>query len=186
MPEFPSKLLDHSNPYAPFLPLLSYSSNPEEPIPLLTSSVLSSLIMGAQTKQQNSIQKTYEALPKLYKYLSGLTKSQDSGLQDIAVQEYSAVLRTKTARQLFWKQRKETVDPLTDILRAAAGASKDGDSTLYSSATSIRGDGGIAGGIGIQLLYHVLLVVWQLSYEGESIGKQLAEYAYILLEPSNS
>ena len=175
MPEFSSKLLDHSDPYKPFLPLLTYSSNPEEPIPLLTSSVLSNLIMTAQTKQSNSTSKTKEALPKLYKYLSGLTKSQDSGLQDIAVQEYSAVLRTKESRQLFWKQREETVSPLVAILQAAAGASKDTDSTLYSGATSIRGEGGISGGIGIQLLYHVLLVVWQLSYEAESIGIQLQE-----------
>ena len=175
MPDFASKLLDHSNPYTPFLPLLSYSSNPEEPIPLLTSSVLSSLIMTAQSKQMNATSQTNEALPRLYKYLSGLTKSQDSGLQGIAVQEYSSVLRTKQSRQLFWQQREKTVTPLLDILQAAAGANKDTDSTLYSNATSIRGEGGVSGGIGIQLLYHVLLVLWQLSYEGESIGKELEE-----------
>ena len=66
--------------------------------------------------------------------------------------------------------------PLFDILRAAAGAGKNGDSTLWSGGTSIRsGEGGIAGGVGIQLLYHILLVVWQLSFEAESIGEELEE-----------
>lgn len=119
-----------------------------------------------------------EALPQLYKYLSALAVSSDAGLQDIAVQEYSAVLRTKKARQLFWKQRKETLDPLFDILRAASGASKDQDSTLWSGGGSIRSvPEGLTGGVGLQLLYHVLLVVWQLSFEGELVGDGLQEYA---------
>ena len=90
----PTALLDHSDPYKPFLPFLTHSSNPEDPIPLLTSSILTSLISQAQTIFPKSTPKTDEALPKLYKYLSSLTKAQDSGLQDIAVQEYSALLRT--------------------------------------------------------------------------------------------
>lgn len=115
------------------------------------------------------------ALPKLYKYLSTLTKSQDNGLQDIAVQEYSALLRTKKARELFWDQREETVNPLLDILRAAAGSGKDSESTMFSGATSIRSatDAGLGGGVGIQLLYHILLTIWQLSFEGALIGQGL-------------
>jgi V-type H+-transporting ATPase subunit H len=110
----------------------------------------------------------------LYTYLSTLTKNQDSGLQDIGVQEYSALLKTKRSRQLFWQQRSETVDPLIDILRAAVGAGKDCDLTLWSGATSIRtADAGLGGGVGLQLLYHVLLVIWQLSFEGELIGEDL-------------
>jgi len=120
------------------------------------------------------------ALPKLYKYLSTLTKSQDNGLQDIAVQEYSALLRTKKARELFWDQREETVKPLLDILRAAVGSGKDGDSTMFSGATSIRSatDAGLGGGVGIQLLYHVLLTIWQLSFEGALIGQGLERYVH--------
>ena len=92
-------------------------------------------------------------MPKLYSYLSKLAKSQDSGLQDIGVQGYSTLLRTKRARELFWKQRKDTVTPLMDILHAAAGAVKDTDSTLWSGATSVRGaDAVISGGVGLQLL----------------------------------
>jgi V-type H+-transporting ATPase subunit H len=174
---FSSALLDHPNPYKPFVPLLTYSSNPEDPIPLLTSSVLSLLISTAQSKFSKSTPETDEALSKLYKYLSGLTKSQDNGLQDIAVQEYSAVLRTKRSRDLFWEHREDTVTPLLDILQAAAGAGKDSESTLWSGAPSVRSaaDSGVGGGVGIQLLYHVLLVLWQLSFEGTLVAQGLQE-----------
>lgn len=109
-----------------------------------------------------------------------MTKSQDPGLQDIAVQEYSTLLRTKKARELFWSQHAETVNPLIDILRLAAGAGKDSDSTMWSGGASIRTatEAGLSGGVGLQLLYHVLLVVWQLSFEGSLIGVELEEYKY--------
>lgn len=173
-------LLDHPDPYKPFLPLLSQSANLEDPIPLLTSSVLTGLISSALVTSNQSTSKVDEGLRKLYKYLSTLAKSQDSGLQDIAVQEYSALLRTKKSRELFWKQREETVNPLIDILRSAAGAGKDTDSTLWSGGASIRSatEAGLGGGVGLQLLYHVLLVIWQLSFEGPLVGQGLQEYAY--------
>lgn len=183
VPSLPAALLNHTDPYKPFLPLLTHSTNPEDPIPLLTSFVLANLISAAQSKYPKSTPKTDEALPRLYKYLSGLTKSHDSGLQDIAVQEYSSVLRTKKARELFWKQREETVGPLVDILRTAAGAGKDTDSTLWSGGASIRtaAEAGLGGGVGLQLLYHVLLAMWQLSFEGSLIGKGLEECAILFL-----
>ncbi len=136
------------------------------------------MISAAQFKSSKPPPRADEALSKLYKYLSSLTKSQDSGLQDIAVQEYSALLRTKKARELFWSQREETVYPLIEILRAAAGAGKDSDSTMWSGGTSIRNatEAGLNGGVGLQLLYHVLLTVWQLSFEGTLVGKGLEEY----------
>jgi V-type H+-transporting ATPase subunit H len=113
-------------------------------------------------------------------YLSTLAKSSDSGLQDIAVLEYSALLRTTKARQVFWSQRSDTVSPLIEILRNAAGVSSNGDtsSTLWSGAASIRSgtDGGLGGGVGLQLLYHVLLVIWQLSFEGSLVGEGLESY----------
>lgn len=114
---------------------------------------------------------------KLYSYLSTLTKLQDGGLQDIAVLEYSAMLRGKKSRELFWQQREETVAPLVDILRTAAGVSNgDSASTLWSGAGSIRSaEGSLGGGVGLQLLYHVLLVLWQLSFEGATIGEGLEE-----------
>jgi V-type H+-transporting ATPase subunit H len=122
--------------------------------------------------------KESSAMPKLFSYLSALTKSSDGGLQDIAVLEYSSLLRGKTSRSLFWVQRKETVGPLIDILRAAAGvANGDSASTLWSGAASLRSgpEGTLGGGVGLQLLYHVLLVLWQLSFEGADIGEGLEE-----------
>ena len=93
-------------------------------------------------------------------------------MQDIGVQQYSVLLRTKRAKELFWKQKSETVDPLMDILHTAAGAGKDTDSTLWSGTTSIRSsDTKFGGGVGLQLLYHVLMVIWQLSFEGKMVGE---------------
>ncbi|KAK7535902.1 vacuolar ATP synthase subunit H [Phyllosticta citribraziliensis] len=179
IPSFLAALTKHPRPFAPFLPLLKQSTNPEDPIPLLTSAVLSSLISEALVSSSKQSSQIEEALPQLYSYLSTLAKSSDAGLQDIAVQEYSAVLRTSKSRSLFWKQRKETLNPLVEILKAAAGNGKDTDSTLYggSSSASIRTNAevGLGGGVGLQLLYHVLLVLWQLSFEGKLVGDGLDE-----------
>ena len=157
------------------MPFLTHSTNPEDPIPLLASSVLTSILSTAQIQSPKSNSKTDEALTELYNYLSRLTTSQDSGLQDIAVQEYSSLLRSKKSREIFWAQREKTVNPLVDILRAAAGASRDSDSTLFNGGSSIRSatEAGLSGGVGLQLLYHVLLTIWQLSFEASLVGKGL-------------
>jgi len=113
------------------------------------------------------------AIPKLFSYLSTLTKFSDGGLQDIAVLEYSTLLRGNTSRELFWKQRKETVGPLINILKAAAGVSNGDSASILWSSSGIRGtEGSLGGGVGLQLLYHVLLVIWQLSFEGAIIGEE--------------
>lgn len=122
-----------------------------------------------------------DALPKLYTYISTLAKSSDPGLQDIAIQEYSALLRTAKSRKFFWEQRTETLGPLIETLRSTTGSSGDGDSTLISGG-SIRTttDVAIAGNVGLQLLYHVLLVIWQLSFEGKLVGRGLDECVYLI------
>lgn len=129
---------------------------------------------------------TDKALPKLLSYLSTLTQSPDGGLQDIAVLEYSALLRGKKSRQLFWEQRSETVGPLIRILRSAAGVGSNeySSSTLWSGAANIRSgmEGSLNGGVGLQLLYHVLLVIWQLSFEGATIGDGLEKYIVLKLK----
>ena len=156
------------------LPLLTQSNDTDGAIPLLTSTVLASMISGAPVLSD----KESHAMLRLFSYLSTLTKSSDGGLQDIAVLEYSALLRGKKSRELFWKQRTETVSPLIDILRSAAGVSNgDSASTLWSGAASVRsGTEGVIGGGGcLQLLYHVLLVLWQLSFEGATVGEGLEE-----------
>ena len=173
IPKFVENLTSKTNPYAVFLPLLTQSSNHEDPIPLLTSSVLSSLLsqgIAAQPKQNDAID---EALPQLFTYISKLSKSQDAGFQDIGVQEYSSLLRAKKARELFWKQRKDTVNPLVRILRDAT-AGRDGESLKGGSVRSTN-DTSLGGGVGIQLLYHVLLVIWQLSFESTLVGPGLDE-----------
>ncbi|KAF2131612.1 vacuolar ATP synthase subunit H [Dothidotthia symphoricarpi CBS 119687] len=178
IPTLTSALVQHPTPYKPFLPLLKASSNSEDPVPLLTSSVLSGLLSYAVIQPSKTTSQVDEALPQLFTYLSTLAKASDAGLQDIAVREFSAVLRSARSRQIFWKHRKETLDPLFDILRAAAGSTKDQDSTLYSGGgtASIRStEGGLSGGVGLQLLYHVLLVIWQLSFEGQLVGEGLQD-----------
>jgi V-type H+-transporting ATPase subunit H len=150
---------------------LRQSTNAEDPIPLLTSTFLTNLVSTSITTSSKSTAQDEEALPQLYSYLSTLTQHQDSGLQDIGVQGLSALLRSSKSRQIFWAQRKDTVDPLIEILRAAAGAKDSNSSTLAGSTRTA--DVGIAGGVGLQLLYRALLVLWQLSFEGELIGEDL-------------
>lgn len=182
IPSFVAKLLEHADPYAPFVPLLKQSANPEDPIPLLASCVLSSLISHGLMSGGPQAEQIDNALPKLYTYISTLARRSDSNLQDIAVQEYSALLRTAKSRQLFWEQRNDTVTPLFNILTNATGGSvRDTESTLISGG-SIRSvaDSQIINNVGLQLLYHVLLVIWQLSFEGKLVGRGLDEYVYTI------
>ncbi|KAF3483223.1 uncharacterized protein GIQ15_02547 [Arthroderma uncinatum] len=178
VPALTSALVEGNESYRHFLPLLTNSTT-EDPIPLLTSSLLANLVSASLRATPKISQKDEVALPKLFSYLSTLTKSADTGLQDIGVQGYSALLRTKRSREIFWKERKDTVEPLIGILRAAAGATKDNGSSLGGGRA---GEAGISGGVGIQLLYHVLLVLWQLSFEGDLIGAELeSEHEIIAL-----
>lgn len=179
VPALATALFADEDPYRHFLPLLAHSNNPEDPIPLLTSTVLSTLM--ANSRDESAA--TEHALPLLLSYLCGLTKnSNDAGLQDIAVMEYSALLHSRSSRSLFWKQRSETVTPLIDILRKAAGVgSSESSASLWSGSTTLRSggfDSALNGGVGLQLLYHVLLVVWQLSFEAGDIGDDMAEWVF--------
>ena len=130
---------------------------------------------------------TQQALPIILSYLSGLAKSSDAGLQDIAVQEYSALLFGHVARNQFWDQRSETLAPLVKILQDAAGVGNGSQTSasLWSgnstSSNNVRSgsEGSLGGGVGLQLLYHVLLVMWQMSFESEDIGEDLNESVYI-------
>jgi len=181
IPALSKTLAASSNPYSAFIPLLTQSTDPESPIPLLTSTAITGILSGASGfSDKESI-----AISKLFTYLSTLTRSSDGGLQDIAVLEYSALLRGKKSREAFWEQRAETVGPLIDILKAAVGVTGDDtSSTLWSGAASIRSgaESTLGGGVGLQLLYHVLLVLWQLSFEGTAIGEGLEdEYDFIPL-----
>ncbi|KAI1137009.1 ARM repeat-containing protein [Hypoxylon sp. FL0543] len=181
VPALAKALFKDSDPYQHFLPLLARSNNSEDPIPLLTSNVLTTLMANSRDESKA----TEHALPLVLSYLCGLVKnSNDAGLQDIAVMQYSSLLYGRSSRQLFWKQRSETVAPLIDILRKAAGIGGESSASLWSGNATTRSGGfeGLSGGVGLQLLYHVLLVLWQLSFEAEEVGDDLNdEYDIILL-----
>lgn len=165
-------LISHSEPYKSFLPFLHHSNNAEDPIPLLTSTFLTALVSHSLITTSKPAPRDDEALPQLYIYLSTLTKNHDSGLQDIGVQGFSELLRKQRSREIFWNHRKETLDPLIETLRAAAGVKENG-STPGNNTRGI--EPGLAGGVGLQLLYRVLLVVWQLTFESELVGEELQE-----------
>jgi V-type H+-transporting ATPase subunit H len=121
------------------------------------------------------------ALPMIFSYLASLTSNPDPGLQDIGVQEFSSLLYGRVCRKQFWDQRSETIAPLISILRTAAGVGNgDSSARLWNGATTgstrnVGFEGSLSGGVGLQLLYHVLLVMWQLSFEAEEVGEELDE-----------
>lgn len=175
VPSLSKALFKNGDPYKHFLPLLAHSSSSDDPIPLLTSTVLTSLMASSRDESTATVKK---ALPHLFSYLSSLTKNSDAGLQDIGVLEYSSLLYGSASRTQFWAQRSETVAPLIEILQKACGVSNgDVSASLWSGTTGIsrETDGSLGGGVGLQLLYHVLLVLWQLSFEGEEVGDELNE-----------
>lgn len=177
IPALVNTLLDRQNPFAPFLPLLKQS----DPIPILASSVLSSLLSHAIHANPKHTSAIDDALAQLFTYVSSLSQNSDVGLQDIAAQQYSAVLQSAKARQHFWDQRKHTLNPLIDILHAALGGERGSDAvTLRSGMGSIRStaDSIVGAGVGIQLLYHVLLILWQLSFAASLVASGLDQYVF--------
>lgn len=68
---------------------------------------------------------------------------------------------------------EETVAPLVKILATAAGGNGTGSDRLGASAS---GTGIVQGGVGLQLLYHVLLVFWELTFE-EVIAEEINQCA---------
>ncbi|KAL1901856.1 H(+)-transporting V1 sector ATPase subunit H [Sporothrix stenoceras] len=190
------------DPYRNILPLLAHSNNADDPIPLLTATVLTTLLSNARDESKATLER---ALPALLSYLSTLAQqSTDAGLQDIGVLESSSLLYGRATRKQFWAQRSETVAPLIKILRTAAGVSTSGGEDTaaglwratgngHNGSSASGGDavtsrigalleGSIGGGVGLQLLYHVLLVLWQLSFDAADIGDDLnEEYDFVLL-----
>lgn len=153
---------------------MSHTANTDDPIPLLTSTFLTKLVSISLVSSSKPTARDEAALPQLYAYLSTLTQNQDNGLQDIGVRELSALLLTARSREIFWKERTKTVEPLIEILRAATGGKDSSSSTLAGSSRAI--EPGLSGGVGLQLLYRVLLVLWQLSFQGALVGEGLQAY----------
>lgn len=131
--------------------------------------------MGAT---RDTSQATVRVLSDLVPYLSEQVKSSDASKQDIAVQQITHVLSTPGLRNHLWQRKDETVKPLIEILGAAAGlGNQSSSSSLWSGSANGRsaGEGQLGSGVGIQLLYHVLFAVWQISFDSEKIGDDLNE-----------
>ncbi|RMZ90381.1 hypothetical protein DV736_g2388, partial [Chaetothyriales sp. CBS 134916] len=174
VPSLAAAIISQPAPYKYFLDFLSQSNKAEDAVGLHAATFLVALVsasIAASTKPQA---RDDEVLPRLYVYLAALVKHDDAALQDIAVQHYSLLLQGKRSKELFWKQRHDTVGPLFQILRRATGSAKDSDSTVWNGAPSVRSvDTRFGGGVGLQLMYHVLLVLWQLSFEAQLVGPGL-------------
>lgn len=169
-----------TDPYQQLLPLIVTPwTNSEDTTPLLAATAASALMAAARDESPAAA----AALPTLFTFFSGLAKNTDANMQDIAVQQYTAFLFCHNARVAFWNQRTETIAPLVNILRIAGGiGGGDDDSTASlwrNGSTNMRNtgsfEGPLGGGVGLQLLYHVLLVMWQMSFEAKAIGNQLNE-----------
>lgn len=152
----------------PFNHIITLLHSQDDTIPLLSAHVLTVLLSTAlspssSTKPPPQTEaQAQEALPVLFKFFSDYTKSGDSNLQDFAITSYVSLLRSPYARTTFWNLADETVKPLVDILEtASAGTGNRG----AAGSVATGGTGIVQGGVGLQLLYHVLLVIWQLSFE---------------------
>ncbi|KAJ2897265.1 ARM repeat-containing protein [Zalerion maritima] len=173
VPALGPALYKNTNPYTNLLPLISRSNNnPEDTVSFLTASVLATMMESSKDESPA----TKEALPILLTYLSSLVKSPEPAHQDIAISHYSKTLYSRTTRQKFWDLRSDTVAPLFGILKAAGG---DASSARVWSGNTTVGESGfegpLQGDVGLQLLYHVLLVIWQLSFDAEEVGDDMAD-----------
>jgi V-type H+-transporting ATPase subunit H len=157
----------------PFALLLAQLEDTENPIPLLARAVLTTLLAAALAKTANPDDETRHALAKFYHRLATVTRGADQHEQDLAIQAYVALLRTAVAKDAFWQMREETMNPLVRILEASATGSGSVGSVERGSLTG--NSNVVQGGVPLQLLYHVLLVVWELSFE-EEVAEDINAY----------
>ncbi len=116
-------------PYAPFIALLN---NEDESITLLSARVLASLI--PTTEEVDS-----SVLEAFFSWYRAQSAKADPDLQSFATQAAASVLRTKSNRDVFWKNGANT-GAVVKLLRT------DGS---------------------FQLQYNALLVLWLLSFDQE-------------------
>ena len=168
VPAFTNSLLSLPKPFAHLLSLLSHTDES----PLLSASVLTTLLAAYLKSSVKPSPDACDTLPKLYHFLAGLAKSPDGHFQDIAIQSYVSLLRSTFARTTFWDMKEETVAPIVKILETAAAGNCGGSDrvTGVTGGTSI-----VQGGVGLQLLYHVLLVIWELTFE-ELVAEEINLY----------
>ncbi|KAI5798935.1 armadillo-type protein [Geopyxis carbonaria] len=167
VPGFAHSLLALPKPYDLLISLLR---GHDAPVPLLASAVLTTLLSTALTSSSKVGEDVKDALPKFYHYLCGVSRGGDHHEQDLAIQSYVSLLRTSYARTTFWYMREETANPLYRILHEAAHGS--GSSNVGNDRNALGGSNIVQGGVPLQLLYHVLLTVWELTFE-ESVAEDL-------------
>lgn len=166
VPGFADALLSVPHLYSNLLPLLSHT---DTTVPVFTSKVLTTLL-SVFLKHTNSkgapLEDTQTALPTYLSYLATLMKSNDTYLQDVAVQSYVSLLRSSYARITFWNAGEEGLRPLISILETAAGGNGSSYGNMSNTGNLIQG------GVSLQLLYHILLVIWELTFE-EAISEEI-------------
>ncbi|EGX49944.1 hypothetical protein AOL_s00076g585 [Orbilia oligospora ATCC 24927] len=196
VPSFVTTLTSHSDPYSHLMTLLDHT---DAPIPIISSYLLTTLISSSLSKSRTD-NPTKQALPTLFKYLATISSSSESNLQDLAVQSYVLLLRNSYSRNTFWEMGDETMKGLTEVIETAAAGSKGSRTTDVgvvniasgiSSAVPLLSTGSSSvpaaaaplkqGGVNLQLLYHVLVAIWQLSFE-EEIAEELDD-KYDLIPP---
>jgi V-type H+-transporting ATPase subunit H len=202
-PKFVDALLvEVTNPYTELVTFLEIDN---EAIQLLTSRTLGVIISHAlkpSAKHKQSEEKTLEAkraLGHLYTYHAKKLQDSlnDSTQQDLSVQSFVDLLRAKAGRRLFWANaedelepeenevgqgillvgRKKTVDPLVNILRKATSKSTQEVTSALDTRFPQNGTGSnlSQGDVGLQLLYHVLLVFWSLTFE-EQVASKIEQF----------
>ncbi|KAK6529315.1 H(+)-transporting V1 sector ATPase subunit H [Arthrobotrys megalospora] len=200
VPAYITTLNSHSDPYSHLMTLLDHT---DAPIPIISSNLLTTLISSSLSKSKTD-KPTQQALPTLFKYLATISSSSESNLQDLAVQSYVLLLRNSYSRSTFWEMGDEMVRGLTNVVETAAAGSKGSRTTdvglsggVASSSVAASSSGPSAttallsssaantnlkqGGVNLQLLYYVLVGIWELSFE-EEIAEELDE-KYDLIPP---
>ncbi|KAL7270375.1 H(+)-transporting V1 sector ATPase subunit H [Rhizina undulata] len=162
VPSFTNSLLALASPYYQLLSLLTHA---DESIPLLSSLIITALLSTSLVASPKPTRETKDALIQFYHYLAKLSKSQEPNHQDLAIQYYISLLRTSFSRQAFWDLKEETVAPIVAILEAAASGSGNGSDRSSIITGITMGSAMVQGGVPLQSLYHVLLVVWELTFE---------------------
>ncbi|KAF3917145.1 hypothetical protein ABW20_dc0109888 [Dactylellina cionopaga] len=197
VPSYITALNSHPDPYSHLMILLDHG---DDPIPIISSNLLTTLISASLFKSRVD-KPTEQALPTLFKYLATISSSSESNLQDLAVQSYVLLLRNSHSRTTFWEMGDETVKVLTSVVETAAAGSKGkgttdvglgggGAANINSEATAttalLSGSAAVAsttlkqGGVNLQLLYYVLVAIWELSFE-EVIAEELDEKYDLIL-----
>ncbi|KAF5097059.1 hypothetical protein DV451_004001 [Geotrichum candidum] len=148
-PKFADSLLqlsltDESFPYEPFVKFLDTNEHQF----LLAAKTL--VVLFSLKKAPSKYVDT------LFTFLSKkLAASPQQNFQDIAVQSYGVLLRTKWYRALFWEGAKERVPVLLNVLKGSRN--------------------------NLQLQYNTLLVLWLITFEAKPSAEIITEFDIVPL-----